>query len=57
MPASIWAHRRVGTQRDRRVSWPVAEPVTHASGRETGVEVGSLTDRGTLRSGGTMVAN
>lgn len=57
MPASIWAHRRVGTQRDRRVSWPVAEPVTHACGRETGVEVGSLTDGGTLRSGGTMVAN
>lgn len=57
MPSSIWAHRRVGTQRDRRVYWPVAEPVTHASGRETGVEIGSLTDRGALRSGGTIVAN
>lgn len=40
----------VGTQRDRQVYWPVAGPVTYGSGRETGVQVASLTDRGALRS-------
>lgn len=49
MPATIWA--------DRQVYWPVAGPVTRASGRETGVEAASLTDRGALRRGGTMAAN
>lgn len=49
MPATIWA--------DRQVHWPVAGPVTRASGRETGVEAASLTDRGALRRGGTMAAN
>lgn len=57
MPASIWAHRHLGTQKVRQVYWPVAGPVTRGSGRETGVEVASLTDRGVLRRGGTMVAN
>lgn len=48
MPASIWARGHVGTQKDRGVCWPVVGPVTHASGREAGMEVASLTDRGAL---------